>query len=167
MGLGSSIADEWLGFRPSGSESQAELELGLVEGGQPPGPVYFAHYTPVASGQPLVRWPLRHTDFPPMDNQQQIEIEAAAFRRLIEHLQSHTEVQNIELMLTADFCRNCLAKWYSSAAQDLGFETDYEEALKVVYGMPYADWKAKHQKEATPEQLEAFKRRQAQQAQQQ
>lgn len=103
----------------------------------------------------------------PMDTQQRTEIEAAAFRRLIAHLQSHNEVQNIELMLTADFCRNCLAKWYAAAAKDLGIETDYEEALKAVYGMPYAEWKTQHQKEATPEQLEAFKRRQAQQAQQQ
>ena len=103
----------------------------------------------------------------PMDTHQRTEIEAAAFRRLIAHLQSHTDVQNIELMLTADFCRNCLAKWYAAAAQDLGTETDYEAALEAVYGMPYAEWKTQHQKEATPEQLEAFKRRQAQQAQQQ
>ncbi|MEN9682230.1 MAG: hypothetical protein RLZZ627_2123 [Pseudomonadota bacterium] len=102
-----------------------------------------------------------------MDTHQRTEIEAAAFRRLIAHLQSHTDVQNIELMLTADFCRNCLAKWYAAAAQDLGIETDYEAALEAVYGMPYAEWKTQHQKEATPEQLEAFKRRQAQQAQQQ
>lgn len=103
----------------------------------------------------------------PMDTQQRTEIEAAAFRRLIAHLQSHNEVQNIELMLTADFCRNCLAKWYAAAAKDLGIETDYDEALEAVYGMPYAEWKAQYQKEATPDQLEAFKRRQAQQAQQQ
>jgi hypothetical protein len=102
-----------------------------------------------------------------MDIQQRTEIEAATFRRLIDHLQTHTDVQNIELMLTADFCRNCLAKWYSAAAEDQGVEINYEEALKAVYGMPYADWKSKHQKEATPEQLEAFKRQQAQQAQQQ
>jgi hypothetical protein len=106
-------------------------------------------------------------DLNPMDTHQRTEIEAAAFRRLIAHLQSHTDVQNIELMLTADFCRNCLAKWYAAAAQDLGTETDYEAALEAVYGMPYAEWKTQHQKEATPEQLEAFKRRQAQQAQQQ
>lgn len=102
-----------------------------------------------------------------MDTQQRTEIEAAAFRRLLAHLQSHTDVQNIELMLTADFCRNCLAKWYAAAAKDLGVETDYDEALEAVYGMPYAEWKAQYQKEATPDQLEAFKRRQAQQAQQQ
>ena len=102
-----------------------------------------------------------------MNTQQRTEIEAAAFRRLIEHLQSHTDVQNIELMLTADFCRNCLAKWYAAAAKDLGVETNYDEALEAVYGMPYSEWKAQHQKEATAEQLEAFKRRQAQQAQQQ
>lgn len=102
-----------------------------------------------------------------MDTHQRTEIEAAAFRRLIEHLQTHTDVQNIELMLTADFCRNCLAKWYASAAKDQGVETDYEKALEAIYGMPYAEWKSKHQKEATSEQLEAYKRRQAQQAQQQ
>ena len=104
---------------------------------------------------------------PLMDTQQRTEIEAAAFRRLVEHLQKNTGVQNIELMLTADFCRNCLAKWYASAAKDRGIDTDYDAALQAISGMPYADWKALHQKEATPEQLEAFKRRQAQQAQQQ
>lgn len=140
--------------------------MGFVHGEPCPGPVYFRHYNPVGSGHFLVRWPPR-PPINPMDTQQRTEIEAAAFRRLVEHLQTHTEVQNIELMLTADFCRNCLAKWYAAAAKDQGIETDYEEALEAVYGMPYGDWKARHQKEATPEQLEAFKRRQAQQAQQQ
>jgi hypothetical protein len=102
-----------------------------------------------------------------MDTQQRTELEAAAFRRLIAHLQSHSEVQNIDLMLTADFCRNCLSKWYTAAAKDLGVDCDYETALEAIYGMPYATWKERYQKEATPEQLEAFKRRQAQQAQQQ
>ena len=95
-------------------------------------------------------------DLNPMDTHQRTEIEAAAFRRLIAHLQSHTDVQNIELMLTADFCRNCLAKWYAAAAQDLGTETDYEAALEAVYGMPYDTWKQLYQREAAPDQQKQF-----------
>jgi uncharacterized protein len=102
-----------------------------------------------------------------MDQHLKTELEAAAFRRLVEHLKRHTDVQNIELMLTADFCRNCLAKWYAAAAKDLDIDCDYDQALEAIYGMPYAKWKTRYQKEASPEQLEAFKRRQAQQAQQQ
>ena len=83
-------------------------------------------------------------------------IEAAVYRRLVEHLQSKPEVQNIDLMNLADFCRNCLSKWYVSAAQDQGVELDYDQARELVYGMPYSEWKDKHQKEATPEQLAAF-----------
>lgn len=96
-----------------------------------------------------------------MDNNIQIELEAAAFRRLLSHLQEHTEVQNIELMILADFCRNCLAKWYSAAAQERGIEVDYEQARELVYGMPYNDWKEKFQQEATLAQLAAYKQRQA------
>lgn len=91
-----------------------------------------------------------------MTPSQQTELEAAAFRRLISHLQTHTNVQNIELMITADFCRNCLAKWYVAAAQEKGIKLDYEQARKVVYGMPYADWKNKFQTDATPEQLAIY-----------
>ena len=91
-----------------------------------------------------------------MDENKKTELEAAAFRRLIHHFQVHTEVQNIDLMLLADFCRNCLAKWYSAAAQERGLEVSYEQAREVVYGMPYKDWQALYQREATPEQLEAF-----------
>lgn len=87
---------------------------------------------------------------------QQTELEAAAFRRLVSHLQSHTEVQNIELMVLADFCRNCLAKWYVAAAEEQGVELDYEQAREIVYGMPYSEWKDKFQTEATPEQLAAY-----------
>lgn len=87
---------------------------------------------------------------------QQTELEAAAFRRLVAHLQSHSEIQNIELMVLADFCRNCLAKWYAAAAEEQGVELDYEQAREVVYGMPYNEWKAKFQTEATPEQLAAY-----------
>lgn len=91
-----------------------------------------------------------------MTPSQQTELEAAAFRRLISHLQDHTEVQNIDLMLIADFCRNCLAKWYVVAAQENGIELDYEQAREVIYGMPYSDWKDKFQIEATPQQLAAY-----------
>lgn len=92
-----------------------------------------------------------------MNDQQRIEIEAAVYRRLIEHLRSKPEVQNIDLMNLADFCRNCLSKWYVAAARDQQMEIDYEQAREIVYGMPYAEWKEKYQKEATPEQLKAFK----------
>ena len=95
-----------------------------------------------------------------MDEQTRIEIEAATFRRLMQHLQSHTEVQNIDLMLLADFCRNCLAKWYSTAATDKGQTLDYPAAQAIIYGMPYTEWKSRFQKEATQEQLEAMRIRQ-------
>ncbi len=83
-------------------------------------------------------------------------IEAAVFRRLLEHLDSRRDVQNIELMNLAGFCRNCLAKWYAAAAADQGLDVDYEQARERVYGMAYTEWKAKYQSEATPEQLAAF-----------
>lgn len=89
-----------------------------------------------------------------------IEIEAAAFRQLIKHFQQHTEVQNIELMVLADFCRNCLAKWYVAAAAERGIEVSYEQAREIVYGMPYDEWKGLYQTEATPEQLAAFEAKQ-------
>ncbi|WP_317706694.1 DUF1244 domain-containing protein [Methylomarinovum caldicuralii] len=95
-----------------------------------------------------------------MDERLQTEIEAAAFRRLVEHLRSHPEVQNIELMITADFCRNCLAKWLKAEAEARGVELDYETARERIYGMPYAEWKAKYQTEATPEQRKAYEERQ-------
>jgi len=86
----------------------------------------------------------------------QMEIEAAVYRRLVEHLQSKPDVQNIDLMNLADFCRNCLSKWYVAEAKDQGLELDYDQAREQVYGMPYSEWKDKYQKEATPEQLAAF-----------
>jgi hypothetical protein len=95
-----------------------------------------------------------------MDQQTRTELEAAAFRRLLKHLQDHPEVQNIDLMILADFCRNCLAKWYAAAAKDRGLEVDYEAAREAVYGMPYAEWKEKFQTEATSEQLAAYDERQ-------
>lgn len=91
-----------------------------------------------------------------MEQQTQTELEAAAFRRLVEHLRENNDVQNIDLMNLAGFCRNCLSKWYRAAAEDKGIEMDYEEAREIVYGMPYADWKSKYQTEATPEQQAAF-----------
>lgn len=84
------------------------------------------------------------------------EVEAAVFRRLLKHLDENKDVQNIDLMILADFCRNCLAKWYVSAADEQGESIDYEQAREQVYGMPYSEWKDKHQLPATPEQLAAF-----------
>ncbi len=95
-----------------------------------------------------------------MDEKTQIEIEAAAFRRLVEHFRTHTEVQNIDLMNLANFCRNCLSKWYRAAAEDRGHELSYEEAREIVYGMPYSEWKDKYQMEATAEQRAAYDARQ-------
>jgi len=90
----------------------------------------------------------------------QTEIEAAVFRRLLSHLDNHKEAQNIDLMILADFCRNCLAKWMVSEAEERGVEIDYEQAREKVYGMPYGEWKDKHQTKATPEQMAAFEARQ-------
>ncbi|MDD0841371.1 DUF1244 domain-containing protein [Pseudomonas sp. Gutcm_11s] len=91
-----------------------------------------------------------------MTEQQRLELEAAAFCRLVEHLRERTDVQNIDLMNLAGFCRNCLSKWYKAAADEQGVAVDMEQAREVVYGMPYAEWKAQYQKEATAEQQAAF-----------
>jgi len=91
-----------------------------------------------------------------MTEQQRLELEAAAFRRLVEHLRERSDVQNIDLMNLAGFCRNCLSKWYKAAADEQGVAVDMEQAREVVYGMPYAEWKAQYQKEATAEQQAAF-----------
>lgn len=99
-----------------------------------------------------------------IDQSTRTELEAAAFRRLLQHLRDHPEIQNIELMITADFCRNCLAKWLQEAAAGRGLTMDDEAAREFVYGEPYRDWKTKHQREATPEQLKAFEERQKRQA---
>ncbi|MEM9683059.1 MAG: DUF1244 domain-containing protein [Pseudomonadota bacterium] len=96
-----------------------------------------------------------------MDDKTQIELEAATFRRLRDHLREHTEVQNIELMNLADFCRNCLSKWYKAAAEERGMDIEYEAARELVYGMPYSEWKSKYQKEASKEQLDKFAQSQA------
>ena len=87
-----------------------------------------------------------------MDDQTRTELEAAAFRRLVEHLRARTDVQNIDLMNLSGFCRNCLSKWYRAAAEDRGIEMSYDDAREILYGMPYGEWKARYQTEATPEQ---------------
>lgn len=91
----------------------------------------------------------------------QTEIEAAVFRRLLQHLDENKQVQNIELMNLANFCRNCLSKWMVTAAQERGVELDYEAAREQVYGMPYSEWKAQYQTEATAEQLAKFNSKQS------
>jgi hypothetical protein len=91
-----------------------------------------------------------------LDARDRTEIEAAVYRRLLEHLRAHAEVQNIDLMNLAGFCRNCLSKWYRAAAEERGIDIDYEQAREIVYGMPYAEYKKKYQKEATPAQQAAF-----------
>ena len=81
-----------------------------------------------------------------MDASTQTELEAAAFRTLVKHLQEHTEVQNIDLMNLAGFCRNCLSKWYVAAGEERGLNLEYEQVREQIYGMPYSEWKANHQK---------------------
>ena len=88
------------------------------------------------------------------------EIESFAFKRLLSHLQKNTDIQNIDLMIMAGFCRNCLAKWLVSAAEEKGQSLSYDEAREQVYGMPFDEWKSKYQKKATPEQLAALEQRQ-------
>ena len=91
-----------------------------------------------------------------MDDKTRTELEAAAFRRLVQHLQERTDVQNIDLMNLAGFCRNCLSKWYLAAAQERGTAMTDPEAREIVYGMPYDEWKKKHQKEASADQKSKF-----------
>jgi len=96
-----------------------------------------------------------------MNSSQSTELEAAAFRRLLKHLnRDRSDVQNIDLMILAGFCRNCLADWYREAAAERGVELSKDQAREAVYGMPFAEWKAKYQKDATPEQLAAFEKAQ-------
>ncbi|MDD5114518.1 MAG: DUF1244 domain-containing protein [Methylobacter sp.] len=95
-----------------------------------------------------------------MDKKTQTELEAATFRRLLAHLQQYPEVQNIDIMILAGFCRNCLAKWFTAEAIEQGVDLNYEQAREIVYGMPYSEWKDKYQLEATPEQLAAYQRKQ-------
>ena len=94
-----------------------------------------------------------------LSQDQQDKLDAAAFRRLLAHLQERTDVQNIDIMILADFCRNCLSNWYQEAAQSEGLTVTKDEARERVYGMAYDTWKDKHQSQASPEQMAAFKRR--------
>ena len=91
-----------------------------------------------------------------MDEKTRTELEAAAFRGLVAHLQRRTDVQNIDLMNLAGFCRNCLSKWYLAAAKEHNVEMDYDQAREAVYGMPYGEWRDKFQTEATGEQKAKF-----------
>lgn len=91
-----------------------------------------------------------------IDAQTRTELEAAAFRRLVQHFRDRPDVQNIDVMNLAGFCRNCLSKWYAAAAEERGLNLSYEAAREIIYGMPYDEWKARHQTAATPEQKAAF-----------
>jgi hypothetical protein len=91
-----------------------------------------------------------------LSREQQREFEAAAFRRLVEHLRARSDVQNIDLMNLAGFCRNCLSNWYREAAEGAGVSLSKEESREIIYGMPYAEWQALHQTEASPEKKAAF-----------
>jgi hypothetical protein len=91
-----------------------------------------------------------------MEKSTKTEIEAAAFRQLVSHLRENPEVQNIDLMDLAGFCRNCLSKWYTSAAEEIGEEMDYDTARDIVYGMPYKEWKAKYQTNQPADRLKNF-----------
>lgn len=95
----------------------------------------------------------------PLNQQQQTQAEAAAFRQLVKHLDEHKDVQNIDLMILADFCRNCLSKWYMAGVMEQGVDIEYEQAREAIYGMPFNEWKAKYQKPATEAQMAAFDKR--------
>ncbi len=92
-----------------------------------------------------------------MDDKTRTELEAAAFRTLVEHLRDRTDVQNIDLMNLAGFCRNCLSKWYRAAAEEKGMEMSYDDAREIVYGMTYDEWKEKYQGKASAEDIAKFK----------
>ena len=98
------------------------------------------------------------SDFDTIDDRTEIELQAAAFRTLRAHLQNRTDVQNIDMMNLAGFCRNCMSRWYREAAESLSIEMNETEARKIVYGMEYADWKAQHQTEASPEQKALYEK---------
>lgn len=91
-----------------------------------------------------------------MDDQERIELEAAAFRTLVGHLRERTDVQNIDLMNLSGFCRNCLSRWYQEAAAEKGTEMSKDDAREIIYGMPFSEWREKYQTDATPAQQKAF-----------
>ena len=92
-----------------------------------------------------------------MDDKTRTELEAAAFRQMVAHFRERTDVQNIDMMNLAGFCRNCLSRWYMEEANGRGIEMDKDEAREIVYGMPFSEWRDKYQTDASPEQKEAFK----------
>ncbi len=92
------------------------------------------------------------------DEQTRLELEAAVYRRLVDHLRAHTDVQNIDLMNLAGFCRNCLSNWMKDAADEKGVPMSKEQSREIVYGMPYDEWRAKHQKDASPAQKATFEK---------
>jgi uncharacterized protein len=112
-----------------------------------------------AYGKPC-RWPLSwpKKESGPMDDKTRTELEAAVYRRLVEHLRSRTDVQNIDLMNLAGFCRNCLSNWMKDAADAKGIVMSKDESREIVYGMPYEEWRQKYQKEASPAQKAAFEK---------
>lgn len=93
---------------------------------------------------------------PDLSPEEHRDLEAAAFRRLVAHLRERTDVQNIDMMNLAGFCRNCLSNWYKDAAEEKGITLSKDESREIVYGMPYQEWREKHQREASQEQLQAF-----------
>jgi uncharacterized protein len=99
---------------------------------------------------------MKEESMPDLSAEQQRDLEAAAFRRLLEHLRARSDVQNIDMMNLAGFCRNCLSNWYREAAEDKGIALSKEDSREIVYGMPYDEWRAKHQREASADQLKAF-----------
>ena len=105
------------------------------------------------------------SDHTNLNTTDQDRLDAASFRRFLDHLAMNTDVQNIDLMILADFCRNCLSKWYKSAADDAGLDVSMDEARERIYGMPYKEWKNRYQKKATPEQLAAYEARRGSKAQ--
>ena len=96
-----------------------------------------------------------------MDEKTRTEVEAAVYRRMVEHFRTRTDVQNIDLMILSGFCRNCLSKWYRAAAAERGQDMDYDQAREVVYGMPFPEWKAQFQSEASDDKIAAFAKAQA------
>jgi hypothetical protein len=120
-------------------------------------------YTPEWAGMPRVRLLCFHKrSFPEpamtMDDKTRTELEAAVYRRLVEHLRGRTDVQNIDMMNLAGFCRNCLSNWMKDAADAKGIAMSKDESREIVYGMPYDEWRAKHQKGASSEQKAAFEK---------
>lgn len=96
------------------------------------------------------------SNIPAIDEQTRTRIESQVFRSLVQHLRERPEVQNLDLMNLAGFCRNCLSKWYAAAAAEQGVDLDYDQAREIVYGMPYGEYKQRYQQEATPEQMARF-----------